>query len=298
MAKYVLITAARNEEDYIEKTIRSVISQTVLPERWIIVSDGSTDRTDEIVLEYARTHRFIILLRTTVDSNRNFGSKAKAIAFGYQQLTGVGYDYIGNLDADVSFTSTYYENVIAKFKQNPKLGVAGGIRFDLHDGKFEEIICARNSVGGPFQFFRRECYEAIGGYLPLKYGGVDAVAEISARMFGWEVASFPELKVYHYRLTGTANGNLLQARYRCGIRDYLIGYHPLFQTFRALNRLKDKPAFIGSIFFLWGYLKAAFLRHKRPVSGEFVKYLRAEQRQRMRAKLGDIRILRLLTMLI
>jgi len=279
---YVLITAARNEEVYIEKTIQSVISQTVLPQKWVIVSDGSTDRTDEIVKDYAKKNDFIELVQKPSDSDRNFGSKAKAIKLGYERLKELKYEYIGNLDADVSFDSLYYENILKKFWYNKKLGIAGGIRYDLCNGKFKKIISARNSVGGPFQLFRRECYETIGGYSPLKYGGIDAVAEIKARMYGWEVKSFPEDIVYHHRCTGTAKGSTINAAFRAGIRDYLIGYHPLFQTVRCLlYRTLHKPYLLYGIVWMSGYVWASFHRYKRPVSDDFVKYLRTEQLMRL-----------------
>ncbi len=285
MSKYILITPARNEEDYIEKTIKSVISQKILPERWIIVSDGSTDRTDEIVGQYAKAHSFIVLYRSPNDGTRNFGSKAKAVEFGYEQAKSLDFDYVGNLDADVSFDPDYFPNLIKKFEANEKLGLTGGIRFDLINGKFRETICARNSVGGPFQFFRRECFEAIGGYRPLEYGGIDAVAEISARMLGWEVCSFPEYKVYHYRRTGTAGFNSFRSNFRFGIKHYLIGYHPAFHLAQCVFRGVKRTSLLRPILRQVGYSWAFFRQYKRPVPDEFVTYLRMEQITRLRSSL-------------
>jgi len=283
--KYVLITPARNEEAYLEKTIQSVIAQTILPQRWVIVSDGSTDRTDEIAAGYARKHDFIQLITNEGDTERNFGSKSKAIEYGYRQLKDIEYDYIGNLDADVAFEPDYYKSVLGKFEENPKLGVAGGIRYDLHpDGEFRRVLCAKNSVGGPFQLFRRECYEQVGGYLPLKYGGVDAVAETMARMHGWEVRSYTEYRVNHFRRTGTAGRGIVHARFRAGMKDYLIGYHPLFQVLRGSYFMLSSPFLIGGFVFLCGYFWAGIRRLKRPVSEEFVRFLRNEQMQRLRGK--------------
>jgi glycosyltransferase involved in cell wall biosynthesis len=199
MKSYVLVTAARNEEAYIENTIRSVIAQTILPEKWVIVSDGSTDHTDKIVKRYAMTHGFIFFMRKSADQERNYGNKARAFKLGYEQAINFEHDFVGNLDADVSFASTYYESVMSKFDINGRLGVAGGTRFDLRNGQFRKIHPAQNSAGGPTQFFRRQCYQEIGGYLPLKFGGLDTVAETMARMSGWEVETFPDLEVFHYR---------------------------------------------------------------------------------------------------
>lgn len=283
MKPYVLFTAARNEEAHIEKTIRSVIAQTVLPAKWVIVSDGSTDRTDEIVKQYVPTYDFITLLHRTADRERNYGSKAKALKVAYEQFANVEYDFVGNLDADVSFGPTYYELALSKFDANERLGVVGGIRFDLVNGQFRKMRPARNSAGGPTQFFRRQCYEEIGGYLPLRFGGVDTVAETMARMHGWEVETFTELEVFHYRPTGTAGGGQLRAKFKGGILAYSVGYHPLFQLVRCVSRLKDHPPVIGSLSLLTGYCWAALTRCERQVPDDFVRYLRSEQLARLQS---------------
>lgn len=286
MATYVLITSARNEEPYLGRTIESVLNQSVLPEKWVIVNDGSTDRTGQIITSYADRFSFIQPVNKPNDSERNFGSKARSIRIGYEHLKNTQYAYIGNLDADISLPESYYSDIMSRFRDNPKLGLAGGIRYDLHDGVFRKVRCSPDSVGGPFQFFRRECYEAIDGYLPLKYGGIDAVAETMVRMHGWEVNSFPEIVVYHYRSTGTAAGGPLDARFRNGIRDYLIGYHPLFQALRISYRMMKGLPPLEGVFWIGGYVKAALLRYEKPVPKDFIRYLRGEQRARLRTLLS------------
>lgn len=283
MKSYVLFTAARNEEAYIEKTIRSIIAQTVLPTKWVIVSDGSTDRTDEIVNQYVHTHDFILLLRRTADRERNYGSKARALKVAYEQFANLEYDFVGNLDADVSFAPVYYEVALSKFDANERLGVVGGTRFDLVNGQFRKIRPARNSAGGPTQFFRRQCYEKIGGYLPLRFGGVDTVAETMARMHGWEVETFTDLEVFHYRPTGTAGGGQLRAKFKAGVLAYSVGYHPLFELARGVFRLLDQPPVIGGLLSLAGYCWASLMRYERQVPDDFVRYLRSEQLTRLRS---------------
>ncbi len=285
MEPYVLITAARNEEAYIEKTIRSVIAQTILPAKWAIVSDGSTDRTDEIVNQYANTHNFILLLCRSDDQERNYGNKARAFKLGYEQLKNLEYDFVGNLDADVSFGPAYYEEALSKFDANERLGVAGGTRFDLCNRRFQKVRTARNSAGGPTQLFRRQCYEEIGGYLPLRFGGLDTVAETMARMHGWEVETFPDLEVFHYRCTGTAGGGTVKAKFKAGILAYSVGYHPLFELVRCAFRLFDRPRVIGSFSLLAGYCWAFLKRFERQVPDDFVRYLRSEQFARLRSVL-------------
>ncbi len=286
---YVVITAARNEEAYIEETIKSVISQTVLPRKWVIVSDGSTDRTDEIVSRYTAKYGFVHLVRVKADNNRNFGSKVNAIGAGYEKLADMDYCFLGVLDADVSLERTYYEQVIAKFHDDPRLGIAGGRLFEDYEGKY--ILQHSSplwSVSGPIQMFRRECYEDIGGYSPAKGGGIDAIAEVMARMHGWKVKAFPEIKVLHHRRTGTENRSIWNARFYQGIQDYLLGYHPLFFSLRCLYRIIGRPYLVGSLLMMCGYYWCAFRRPERQVSPEFVKYFRKEQIDRLRSTLNSL----------
>jgi len=279
---YVLITPARNEAAYIEKTIKSVIAQTVLPEKWVIVSDGSTDRTDDIIKRYEENYSFIQLLLIERCSSRNFGSKVYAIRAGLERLNGVEYDFIGNLDADVSFESSYYERVLAKFQQSPKLGIAGGVLFEPCGGNWiQQNVSLSWSVSGPIQMFQRQCYEDIGGYLPLRKGGVDAMAEVMARMRGWEVRTFPEISVLHHRRTGTEKGHIVFARFRQGIMEYSHGSHPLFEIGKCMSRIGEKPYVFGSLFRLSGYCWACLRRDQRDVPDDVVTFLRHEQIKRL-----------------
>src|SRR5213594_984861 len=124
-AGYVLSTPARNEVAYIEKTIRSVVAQTLLPLRWVIVSDGSTDGTDEVVKKYAARHDWIELIRRPERAERHFAGKVDAFNAGYARVKDLPYDIIGNLDGDVSFDTEYLAFLLSKFSENPRLGVAG-----------------------------------------------------------------------------------------------------------------------------------------------------------------------------
>lgn len=279
--KYVLLTAAKNEEDYIEKTIKSVIDQTILPVKWIIISDGSKDRTDEIINGYTSKFSFIELIRSSAGDVRSFGSKAKAIMHGYPRLRDLEYDCIGNLDADISFNRDYYQNILIKFEQNKNLGIAGGVRFDFCDGTFRALPCASNSVGGPFQMFRKKCFEQVGGYSPLKYGGIDAAAEMTARMLGWKVQSFTDFKLYHHRCTGSWGGRTIKFRIRTGFKFYSLGYTALFTTLKFLKEIFRKPVIIGSLISIGAYFFAKFSGAEIQVSKELRKFIKKEQRQRM-----------------
>jgi len=281
LTSYILITPARNEEAYIEKTIESVISQTVLPGKWLIVSDGSTDRTEEIVDSYARDNDFIKLLRIDRGERRNFGSKVNAFHFGYDMVKNEAYEFLGILDADVSFDESYYESILSKFAADENLGIAGGQKYDTTGKDFYKVPTASISVAGPFQLFRRKCFEDTDGFTPIPLGGEDAVIETKARMSGWKVETFPEFRVYHHRRTGTASVNIFRGRFRDGIQDYLIGYHPIFEFLRCSSRMSQRPYVFGALALLSGYTWAAALRRERPVSAEFVSYLRSEQLTRI-----------------
>jgi glycosyltransferase involved in cell wall biosynthesis len=285
--KYVLVTPARDEEAYIGRTIESVVAQSVLPLKWVVISDGSTDRTDEIVKEYAARHAFIELLRREPDPTRSFGSKVFAIRAGMELMEGLDYDYIGNLDADLSFEPDYFSIVLERMHKAPELGMAGGLIHDYLGSEWVPLYMDPEwSVSGAVQMFRRETYEKIGGYRPLVRGGVDAAAEIMTRMHGWKVRTFPDLEVRHYRRGGAAKGNILYARFRQGIHEYSLGYHPLFEWARCVVRIRQKPYLFGSIFRIAGYMSALLRREERAMPADAVEFLGREQLQRMRRVLS------------
>ena len=164
---YVLITAARNEESNIEQTIKSVVSQTVLPKKWVIVSDGSTDHTDDIVKKYLSGNSWIEFIRMPEHKDRQFAAKVQCFNAGYEKVKELDFDIIGNLDADISFEKDYFEFLMSKFVEDSRLGVAG-TPF-VEDGKhYDYRFTNIEHVSGACQLFRRECFEEIGGYVPIR----------------------------------------------------------------------------------------------------------------------------------
>ena len=285
---YVLITPARNEADFIETTIKSVCSQSILPRKWVIVSDGSTDQTDEIVSEYTKRYEFIKLIRKEAEKDRNFGAKVRAIIVGYKEVNNIDYEFIGNLDADVSFNAEYYRSVLDLFHQNPRLGIAGGFIYENNNGIFQSRqFNTERSVAGAVQLFRRKCHEDIGGYIPLPYGGEDTVAEVMARMYGWEVRAFPQLKIYHFRPTSSANG-LWKGKYNHGLKDYSLGTHPVYEVLRCCSRISGKPILLGAFVIFAGFTWAYCKRDPRIIPNEFIRYLRKEQLQFMRSSITNL----------
>jgi GT2 family glycosyltransferase len=281
--KYVLVTAARNEEKDLPRTIESVTRQTVLPVKWIIVSDGSTDRTAAIVKKAASTHPFIELVELPSGAPRDFSSKVFALRPGLARLDSLDYEYVGNLDADVSFTENYFEQILGHFGENPQLGIAGGFIYEEQNGEFRSRPSnSSRSVAGAVQLFRRRCFEGIGGYQPLHHGGIDALAELMARSKGWQVQAFPELPVRHHRPTGYGDGQVLRTRLRQGKMDYDLGSHPLFEVVKCLRRGKERPYAVGALLRLASFVNCHLLQKSRPISPQLVQVCQAEQKSRLK----------------
>jgi poly-beta-1,6-N-acetyl-D-glucosamine synthase len=279
--KYVLVTPARNEAQYIELTIRSMIAQTHRPLRWVIVSDGSTDGTDEIVGKYIPDHPWIELVRMPERKERHFAGKVHAFNAGYERLEGLEFDVVGNIDADVSFEPDHFEFLLARMAENERLGLAGA---PFREGTFQYDYRYSNieNVWGGCQLFRRTCFDSIGGYTPLKGGGIDHVAVLSARMRGWQTRTFTERVCQHHRVMGTAMHGGLRARVRQGQKDYTMGNHPLWQAFRVLYQMRNRPYVIGGLALGWGYAKSLFGRQKVPISKELVSFVRGDQIRRLK----------------
>src|ERR1700733_8859630 len=179
---YVLITPARNEAAFIAQTIRSVVAQTARPIKWVIVSDGSTDGTDEIVKTSAPAYPWIELIRMPERQERHFAGKVHAFNAGYAAVKGISYQMIGSVDADVSFDEDYFSFLLQKLEEDPKRGIVGTAFIEDTDYTYDYRFVNIEHVTGTCQLFRRECFEEIGGYEPVKDGGVDYIAVVKARM--------------------------------------------------------------------------------------------------------------------
>lgn len=284
MLRYVLITPARNEEGYIEKTIESMVAQTVLPDRWLLIDDGSDDRTPKIMQQAAQDYSWIEAMKMPAHRDRSFAAKATCFNEGYRRLGELDFDVIGNLDADISFEKDYLEFLLNQFVEDPALGVAG-TTFQEEDGydsgkdSFEGAV----HVAGGCQVFRRECFEQVGGFVPNKAGGVDWIAVTTARMLGWKTRSFKEKSFFHHRSLGTAERRRLPALFSYGEKDYYLGNHPVWELFRVLYRMGKRPFITGGLALSAGYLAAAARRIDRPVCKDLMKFHRAEQLRKLRA---------------
>jgi biofilm PGA synthesis N-glycosyltransferase PgaC len=285
-AAYVIVTPARNEAAFLEQTIQSVVAQNLRPVRWVIVSDGSTDGTDEIAGRYAARHDWIELVRMPERRERHFAGKVHAFNAGYERVKPLPYDFICSLDADITFEPEYFEFLLARFAENPRLGVAGTPFYEA--GKaYDYRFTSDEHVSGACQLFRRECFESIGGYVPLKAGGIDLAAVLTARMKGWQTKSFTQKRCEHHRTMGTANHRSLMIHFKGGYHDYLMGGHPVWQAFRSVYQMSRRPVVVGGSVLLAGYVWAAVKRAPKILPHDLVKFRRKEQMRRLRKFIAE-----------
>lgn len=280
---YVVITPARNEAKFIELTIQSVLAQTVLPKRWIIVSDGSTDGTDAIVKKHVDQNDWIQLLRMPERQERNFAGKVYAFNAGWQAVRDLSYEVIVSLDADITFDDTYFEFLLNKLAADRTLGLVGTpFGENTTQASYDYRFVSIEHVSGACQVFRRDCFEAIGGYIPVKGGAIDNIAVIATRMHGWRTRTFTEKICVHHREMGTAQAGLVRARFKFGCKDYTIGNHPIWEVFRGAYQMLHRPYLVGGLALIAGYTWSFIRKAKRPVSQELIAFHRKEQMQRLK----------------
>jgi biofilm PGA synthesis N-glycosyltransferase PgaC len=278
---YVLITPARNEARYIELTLQSMVAQKYLPLKWVIVSDGSTDGTDDIVRRYAANNPWIELLGMPERAERHFAGKVHAFNTGHARAKELNPDVIGNLDADVSIEPDHFLYLLTNFAENPGLGV-GGSPFREGSLQYDYRFSNVENVWGGCQLFRRECYEAIGGYKPVKGGGIDHIAVVSARMKGWKTKTFTDKVCIHHRTMNTAQQGALKAKFKLGTKDYSFGNHPVWELFRTFYQTRNRPFVLGGLALGAGYFWSMARRAEISVSEDLVAFTRREQMQRLK----------------
>jgi glycosyltransferase involved in cell wall biosynthesis len=279
---YVVITPVRDEEQYLPLTIDSMVRQTVRPEEWVIVNDGSKDRTGAIIDAAAERYPWIRAVHRSDRGYRKWGGGIiEAFYEGFNSLSGRQWDFMSKLDGDLSFDPTYFANAIAKFRNDQRIGIGGGVLYHYVDGN---RILERHPmfhVRGGVKIFRRACWDAIGG---LWVGpGSDTVDEVKANMLGWVTRSFPDLHLIHHRPTGVSWGKW-GGLVKDGRIDYVYGSHPAFLTAKCIARLIRRPYVVGSVALFYGYLRAALTHTPRVDDGDLIRYLRKQQLNRLLGK--------------
>jgi glycosyltransferase involved in cell wall biosynthesis len=280
---YVLVTPAHNEEAFIEKTIESMIHQTLRPLKWVIVDDGSTDDTRKIISRYAAHYPWIDVVEISPRQDRNFAGKVWAFNAGYERVHDLHYQVIGNLDADISFEKDHFEFLMRKFADDSGLGVAGTVFREDGYSSDKDSFEGHKHVSGQCQLFRRQCWEEIGGYVPHRAGGIDWMAVTTARMKGWKTESFREKSFFHHRHLGTAERGIVSSLFSYGRKDYYLGGHPVWEIFRVAYRITKHPYAIGGIALGLGYCWAFLCRTPRPVNRELMVFHRKEQMAKLKA---------------
>lgn len=290
--RYVIVSPVRNEGEYLDETIRCVVAQTIRPVQYILVNDGSTDKTLEIIQRWSNIYPWIVPVDRSapasnaagMESQLERGKRAReakeilAFYHGLQFLTDCNWDYIVKLDGDLGFDADYFERCFVEFTKNPQLGVGGGAICHLQDGRTVIEKNPRFHVRGATKIYRHACWDAIGG---VTCGAAwDTLDEVKANMLGWASRSFDELQVIHYRFTGAANGKWQNA-VKKGEWNYISGYHPLFMAMKFVRNLFKRPFFKGAVGLLYGYLLAASRRVARVDDPQLIRYIQDQQLRRL-----------------
>jgi glycosyltransferase involved in cell wall biosynthesis len=283
--KIVLISPVRNEDHYLEKTIESMTNQTLTPVEWLIVDDGSTDKTPQILAQAAQQYSWIHVVIKADRGKRSVGpGVVEAFYYGYERLKTQDYDFIGKLDGDLEFKPEYFATLLTYFDKDKYLGSASGKPYLLEDGKLTQERMTDDMVAGQINFYRRQCFEDIGGLVREVHW--DGIAFHRARMKGWRTRSInhPDLIFIHQRLMGSSEKGIITGRLRWGRGQYFMGTHPLYIFAIGVYRMWEKPFIIGGICIVIGYFQAMIQKMPRYEDLEFRQSLHAWQMARL--KLG------------
>ena len=277
--RYVVITPARDEVQYIADTITSMVNQTVRPVEWVIVDDGSTDATGEIIDRFAVQHSWITALhRPNRGIRENNVGAIEAFFDGYRVLKFADWEFLVNLDGDLSFGTDYFERCLDQFREDPVLGIGGGQLYHVENGVAKTESTPLFHVRGATKIYRRSCWDAMGG---LRIGpGWDTIDEIKANMLGWRTRNFPNIQAEHRRPTGAAEGVWRDA-VKNGRAEYFSGYHPLFMLVKCVKRVLQKPYLIGAAGLLYGFTSAYLKRDPKVEDRALIDYLRKQQMKRL-----------------
>jgi Glycosyltransferases, probably involved in cell wall biogenesis len=279
---YYIVIPAHNEEAFIALTLQSLAEQTLLPAKVVVVDDNSTDKTSEIVQEFASKYPFIHLVKRTSEAIHLPGSKViQAFHKGYETLD-ESYDVIVKLDADLILPANYFETIITIFKSDSKIGMAGGFAYIEKNGDWIlENLTDKDHIRGAFKAYRKECFLQIGTLKPAM--GWDTVDELLCKFYGWKVVTDASLKVKHLKPTG-ANYNKT-ARYKQGEAFYSLGYGFLITAVASakLAMLKKKPFLFFD--YIKGFLKAKTAKKPLLVTEEQARFIRSYRLKKMKEKL-------------
>jgi poly-beta-1,6-N-acetyl-D-glucosamine synthase len=282
--KYIIISPVRNEEKYLQKSIDSVINQTIRPKEYLLVDDGSTDHTSEIIKNAAAEFPWIHYVSCPDRGERQVGPGViDAFYKGFSTITSNDYDFICKMDGDLTLGQFYFETLFKKFKQDKYLGSASGKLFlELDNGRLVEERIADESVLGGMLCFRKKCFEDIAGL--VREVMWDGIAFHRARMAEWRTRSFdaPELMIHDHRLMGSSYKSIYHGRLRWGWGQYFMGTHPLYLIAICVYRMFERPYLLGGLLIMLGYIKGFLKMSPRYEFPGFRKSLHAWQFERLR----------------
>jgi len=279
--RYVIISPVRNEAEFLPLTIASVVAQTVKPYEWIIVDDGSNDTTALVAENAAREHDWIRVLRR---ADRGFrqpgGGVIDAFYDGFGLTALPDWEFVVKMDGDLSFDACYFEKCLDRFEQDKRLGIGGGTICRNRDGELASEAPDDPSfhVRGATKIYRRQCWEAIEGL--IRAPGWDTVDEYRANMLGWVTYTFPELKLWHHRPAGGAQGTW-KNWVKNGLANYVAGYHPLFMGCKCAKRALARPYGVVSIALMTGFVSGYLRRVPQVGDRALIQYVRQQQLRRL-----------------
>ncbi len=287
MSRILIVTPACNEAEHLEALGQSLQVQKLRPDHWVIVTNGCVDGTEKVADSLAAADPgSVSALHVGATGRRSFAAKAHAVRAGVQSQGLERFDLVACIDADVVLPANYFAQIAAAMDADPLLGIAGGA---YHEPVGDGGRIARHRGGhvpGPGQVFRAEVYQAVGGYQPLEFGGLDSMACYDARRLGWETRTIDGLVFGHVRPMGTGGGTSpIRAEYRKGRQDWDLGNAVWFEAAKVVRRLKSPPILAAAVARAAGFVRGAAGRRRGP-DPEFVAYVRSEQRQRLAAKFG------------
>jgi GT2 family glycosyltransferase len=292
--RLLLISPVRNEEAYLELIANAVAAQTRPPDLWIIVDDGSTDRTPQILEELIARIDFLRVLDTSklpkigaVPDRLATAAEARAFNLGLNSVDWEGFTHIAKLDGDTELPADYFERMLGEFEREPRLGLAGGVYADPDpnpEGTGWKVvgIPSEHHVPGTLKCYSRSCLQAVGGMQERL--GWDTIDETYARLRGYRTRAYPELIAHHHRPWGSADGTL-RGRARHGECAYIVHFTLPWVTLRAFKLALSRPRGLSGIAFLYGYLRSAVRRVPRVEDAEFRRFVHGELRARMLAAL-------------
>jgi glycosyltransferase involved in cell wall biosynthesis len=275
--RIIAITPARDEENFLPRLIASMTSQTLKPERWIVIDDGSTDGTAQILDQAAARYPWIDVKHLPVGRERLPGGESVLMQFLPPEVW-QDYDAIFRIDADISFKADFAELLAAEFMRDPSLGIAGSALFEPEGTAWREIRSPSFHTRGAVKMYSRACFEAIGGLVSGL--GWDTIDEARAMMLGYKSHSFRHVRAYHHRPQGSAGG-YLKGNLAAGRAAYNVGYHPLFLIMRAAKRGLSWPPVIGGMFLFAGYLEGYLRRSEKIAPPDLVRFIRRQQLRRL-----------------